>query len=272
VSETSGAPGIKIGSVFKLKDSINTDSTARDNDESLYSQYKQDADIFREEYFTPIQSTFFRCLADTDRRKREVFERAVFGRKVSDPTDETVPTTTTPSKTTISTTTPTTPTTKFTTKEKPRVTEKHATETKDALQGEIKTTAPEDVALDELFVHEKSQVEEEFDVEEFDIEAIEMEIDATSSLDLEPPSDYLVVEPETGVTEPSEPEEPTKFKQMEETPELSKWELNVGSLILFVGLLAGVTIVIIFKIGVTMNRKQEGQVKNDYKYTQLCES
>merc|ERR1712025_1043279 len=113
------------------------------------------------------------------------------------------------------------------------------------------------------------------EVEEFEFEEIEVESDESSEADSDLPASYKVVDPEQAVTGKSSggtTEEPTKVENIVKTLGLPKLDFNIGTLILLIGLLAGISIVIIIKIVVITRKKLVGTTKDDYMYTQLCES
>jgi len=95
--------GSKITGVYKLVDSVAVDSAARNDPDSDYNKYKKHADDFLTYYnnYKSAGKKFWSCTKA--RRRRDVFERAVFGKSTGGSSSMT--TTPTP------TTTPTTPTT-----------------------------------------------------------------------------------------------------------------------------------------------------------------
>ncbi|XP_063685649.1 uncharacterized protein LOC134819571 isoform X3 [Bolinopsis microptera] len=264
-----GNEGIFISAVFKLDGEIDITKAARDDPGSKYSLYKGHADSINA-YYTAVKSIFWRC-EDPRRRKREAFRG-----RMSQSTDGSVPTTKTASLTTTPTT-PTTPTTKFLTQSKketkprtterhvtvkketkPRTTERHVTVTKQ--HRDHKTTVAEDVAFGE----EELYVAEEFDV--LDVSRLE-DAEVISPLNFEHP--YSVEYPDPA-DETEDNSDGTSEDETERTLGLPRWEFNMGTFILFIGLLAGVSVIFIFKIVVTMRQRMEGN--KDYKYAQLCES
>ena len=250
-----GDPGIFFSGVFKLDtDAVSIDKNSRDNPESKYTEYKSNADAINA-YYTKVKSLFWKC-QDSKRRKREAFRGLI-----SKSTDGSVPTSK-PASSTTTPSTPTTPTTKFSTQSKketkPRTTERHVTVTKQ--HTDHKTTVAEDVAFGE----EELYVAEELDV--LDVSRL-VDADLISPLNFEHP--YSVVYPDLA-DETEDNSDGTYEDGTEKTLGLPRWEFNMGTFILFIGLLAGVSVIVIFKIVVTMRRRMEGN--KDYKYAQLCES
>jgi len=270
-----GKLGSKVIGHFKLKPEVVVDKAARDDPTSEYNNYKKDADKFNDLYTKYGKTNFWRCLAK--RRRRAAFERAAFERAAfGDPTDETIPTTTTPSETTVSTTTPTTPTTKMTTPvQANQDTEERATRKNLEPGVNVKAGVPDASVTDSTEINREETFEAGEGLEEFDFMGAEEESDVSLESDSDVPASYNVIDPNRPLTEHDSietTEDPTKVKEIVKTLGLPKLEFNIGTLILLIGLLAGVSIVIIFKIVVTARKKLLGTTKDDYTYTQLCES
>merc|ERR1712176_1111132 len=177
VTTVNGNIGAKIKGVFELKNTIDVAESARNDADSKWRTYSDQAQNMNKDYYTPNKKSFWKC--EGARRRREVFERAAFHVSVSEDISTTTPT---------PTTTPTTPTKPTTQAEEtdPRVTEKQVTEkqvtekqgtekqvtekqvtekqvttAKQSPEEEVKTKIPKDVTLakEEPFVQETAEVE-----------------------------------------------------------------------------------------------------------------
>ena len=256
--------GITLFATFKLDDDINVDKAARDDPSSKYSQYK-DHGTKIVEYYKKVRSKFFRCTDGSKRRRREVhalYERRVHG-GVSASSEGTLMTTTSLTSTTTTPTTPSTPTKQDTpsVKPTPRVTDVHPHN--GSLPATSSTNVTEEVINEEVV--EIDQLEE-FEADDIEVEGMEYEIEMEAS-----PTDDLMMVPESNTVEGKSVQAGDYLtNEMNTNLEESKWVFGAGTLTLLVGLLAGVAIVIIFKIALATRRNL--QEKESYHYTPLCES
>ncbi|KAL5267443.1 hypothetical protein ACHWQZ_G004472 [Mnemiopsis leidyi] len=240
--------GITVYATYKLNDDIAVDKDARNDPDSKYSQYKEDGTNILQ-FYKNRASSFFRCVAG--RRRRDLQERYAHG-GMSASTEETSPTTTTLTTTTTSATTPSTPTKEDT----PKVTDAHSNKMTIPVTANTSANESEERILKEVVTIEQLEV--------FEVEDVEMEGPPSGS-------ESVAIVPETdAVDEKSAVEEDYLTDEMNTILGGSQWELGAGTLILLVGLLAGVAIVIMFKIALTTRRHL--QEKEGYQYSPLCES
>merc|ERR1712147_467594 len=161
----------------------------------------------------------------------------------------------------------------------PPATEKRVATAKQQSDEQVKTAVPDQQIPDrEYLSREEATVLVEEMEEKFDFAGVvsvsSSEADSADQ-DSAEPEGYLVADSDSEFTENRLDEttpEPNQVDTIIKTLGLPKLELNIGTLILCIGLLAGVSIVIMMKIFVTARKKLIGTTKKDYVYSQLCES
>ena len=255
--------GATIYATFQLDDDVATDLAARQDSGSKYSLYKADgANIVK--FYKDVRSRFFRC-TDPSRRRRDVhalYERRARG-GVSASSEGTLMTTTSLTSTTTTPTTPSTPTKKDTpsVKPTPRATDVHSYN--GTLPATSSANITEEVINEGVVIIDEL---EELEADDIEVEGIEYQIEMEPS----PIEDQMMIPESNTVEGKSVQADDYLTYEMNTNLEESKWVFGAGTLTLLVGLLAGVAIVIIFKIALAARRNL--QEKENYHYTPLCES